>query len=91
MTDQTQHKFAPSIILECFEEEAILIHLDSDQIFKLNATGMFIAQLIDAGHTESEIISAIVEGYDLEPQIAEQEFYEFMELLQSQDLIREMP
>ena len=91
MTDQTRHRFPPDIILECFDQEAILIHMESDQIFKLNATGMFIAQLIELEHTKSEIISAIAEDYGLEIQVAEQEFSEFIELLKSQNLINQIP
>ena len=60
MTDkQQQFTFKENIVMEGFDERALLVDMDSEKIFELNATGARVAELIIEKQSVSEIIAAL--------------------------------
>lgn len=75
---------SPSVVTRKTGNEYILVPVagniaDMDSIYTLNETGAFIWEQIDGKKTIGEIIKAVVEEFDTEPQTAERDVLEFME------------
>lgn len=58
--------------------------------YNLNAIGLEIIQMIKLGKTEEEIIKSITEKYDVEQDIFEKDFYDFLSMLKYYNLIDEI-
>ena len=58
--------------------------------YNLNAIGLEIIQMIELGKTEEEIIKSITEKYDVEQDIFEKDFYDFLSMLKYYNLIDEI-
>ena len=48
--------------------EAVLLHLGTKSYFTLNSTGLLIWQLLEKGHSVSDICQQIEARYDVSPQ-----------------------
>ena len=90
MTDKLQHfTFKEDIIVERFDERALLVDMDTEKIFELNATGARIAELIIEKCSISEIITTINREFEATLQEKELDVLEFMQELLANGLITE--
>jgi hypothetical protein len=61
---------------------------DLDSIYTLNELGTLIWQLIDGKNTVTHIVNAICGVYDIPPEEAEKDAFEFLKSLETGGLIR---
>jgi hypothetical protein len=74
-------RFAPDVVLQVVDEEALLLKLDREQVFALNQTGARIAELIAAGHELPAVTAAVVEEYPDGASEVERAVYSLVETL----------
>jgi hypothetical protein len=55
--------FAPDVVLQMIDGEALVLKLHEERVFSLNQTGARIAQLISRGHALSQIIEVLDQEY----------------------------
>ncbi len=55
--------------------------------FSVNQTGSFIIQKMKEGKCEKDILQALCQEYELDSYTAEKDFYDFISLLNSYQLI----
>lgn len=77
----------PSIVHRNIAGEAILVPIrrnvaDMESIYTLDQLGAFIWELIDGQRTVSDIKAAILNEYDVAPEVAEADLVEFLGQLQ---------
>jgi len=66
---------------------AVLIHLETNQIYELNASGHRIWALVQAGLTSTAICTRIQEEYDVDPSRADCEIEGLLALMERERLI----
>jgi hypothetical protein len=67
---------------------AVLVHLVTNRIFELNATGARIWELIVAQEDRDGIVRSLVEEFDVAPDRARQELTHLIEALQREGLLQ---
>ncbi|MEZ4726587.1 MAG: PqqD family protein [Caldilineaceae bacterium] len=79
---------SPTVVSEVFDDEIIIIHLDSGAYYSLSQSGADIWQLLQSGATLSEITANLAATYALRPAAIESTVQQFVaELAQEQLLI----
>lgn len=73
-----------SIVTRKTGEEYILVPItnnivDMNSVYTLNETGAFIWDLIDGKRNVEEIIAALTDEYEIDPQSAEKDVFSFIE------------
>jgi hypothetical protein len=77
-----------NIIFEHIKEEGFLFNEETEKIFEVNGTGVFIINLILKGvEDKREIINEITNEYEVEKEVASQGFDEFIKKLKELNLI----
>ena len=69
------------------DDSAIIVSLNSEEIYKLNSTGTKIVELVEKGKSVQEIITMLGEIYEIKEAELEKEITELMNELQSAGLI----
>ena len=80
------YSHSSSIVTRKAGDEYVLVPVsnniaDMDRIFTLNETGAFIWELINGKRNVIEIITALVQEYDIDPEKAETDVYSFIDKL----------
>jgi hypothetical protein len=57
----------PDVVYRRLGDEIVLVHLETNRIFALNATGARLWELIEAGHDEVEIRAQLLQTFDVTP------------------------
>lgn len=81
------------VVTRCIAGETILVPVsqqvgDLDSVYTLNPIGSLIWGLIDGRAVAREIVAAVCEAYEVEPEQAEQDTVEFLASLEQAGLIR---
>jgi Coenzyme PQQ synthesis protein D (PqqD) len=71
------------------KDGAVLIHLETNQIYDLNRTGYRIWQLLQEGSDSSAIRNRIQLEFDVDPAVAASELQSLLDRLSSEGLIEE--
>lgn len=61
------------VISRHIDQEAILVNLDTDQIFSLNSTGAHFWELLAAGNSLEEARTVMLDHYEVAPDQLDQE------------------
>lgn len=69
-----------------FDDEAVLLDLETGDYFALNAAGLIIANALLAGQIESDIINRLRTEFDISEAQAETDFEAFCEQLKREGL-----
>ncbi len=81
------YKPTPGLVTEAMGDEAIVLHLERNTCFALNAVGTFIWQRLNAGDTVPQIVQAVETHFDTTPPQAQHDVAEFLTHLADQNLI----
>ncbi len=78
----------PSIVHRNIAGEAILVPIrrnvaDMESIYTLDEVGAFIWELLNGQRTVGDIKAAILDEYDVAPEVAEADLVEFLQQLQA--------
>lgn len=69
------------------EDEAVLVLPRAGQVKVLNEVGALIWQLCDGEHSIAQIVAAVCQEYDIEPEQAEADTLRFLEALAQREMI----
>jgi Mg2+ and Co2+ transporter CorA len=85
--------FAPDVVLQVINGEALILKLQEEEVFSLNETGARVAQLIDEGRSLDAVIDALTDEYATARENIEHEVNDLVQALVSKGLIirRESP
>ena len=72
-----------------FDDESILLNVETGVYFRLNEVGSFIWPLLDGRHRESEIVAAVLDSFQIDEQSARRDFQEFVRQLEKEGLLRQ--
>jgi hypothetical protein len=91
--DEARYERNPEFIFRKIVEELVLVPVrqnvaDMDCIYTVNALGAFIWDKLDGPTTLADLQAAIVEEYDVEPEVAAADLREFMQELESAGAVR---
>jgi hypothetical protein len=64
---------SPDVIFRALDDGGVLVHLNGNQIFELNATAAHIWPLVADGASETAIVSSLVETFDIDAPTAARE------------------
>ncbi len=87
MNPTTPVRFAPDVILQEINGEAIVISLDREVLFALNGPATAIARLLGTGVTIDAAAEAIAAEYGIDPLEARREVDELVDSLRGRGLI----
>ncbi len=72
-TDSTRVRQSPDVVSSRLGDAGVLVHLRTNRIFEVNATGLRIWELIGEGRTLAEIQEVLQGEFDVEPERLRQE------------------
>jgi len=79
--------FAPDVIVQTIDGEALILKLQDEEVFSLNATGARIAQLIGEGQRLDTLIDILSSEYGLSSKDVEREVDSLVQKLLSKGLV----
>ena len=77
----------PDVAWRMVDEECIIIVPETSQATVLNPVGARIWELADGSRAMGQILEQLVNDYDVEPQVAEDDAREFLEHLVKRGLV----
>jgi len=89
MVADTGDRFRPSsdAVVELLDGEIVLVHMKTDRILSLNATGTRIWQLLSAGLEVREIRERLLEEFEVVEQTLKADVDDLLEALRRERLI----
>lgn len=70
-----------------FENESLLLNLQTGKYFRINEVGSLIWEILDGKNSAEDIIQTIVRHFDINEETARQDYLKFIEQLLNDDLI----
>jgi hypothetical protein len=86
MGEQRWH-VSPQVVYQELEGEVVLVHLGTNRIFQLNATGAACWQMIAAGRSRASILDQLERDFSVERNQASSEFDELIQSLAGEQLL----
>lgn len=80
----TQYKISENLALS---DSGFLFKANTGESFTVNETGLLILKNLKEGKSEDEIIDLLTEEYEVEKEMAQRDFDEFLTLLKNFDLV----
>jgi hypothetical protein len=77
----------PDIVARRVENELVLVDLDTNRIYSLNATGARLWELLNEGRTRAQIVTALSEEFDVGDAAVGDEVDRLLESLASESLV----
>ena len=68
-------------------DERVLVHLQSNEMYSLNATGARAWELLSEGHDEESIAATLSDEYDVDRGEAQRELEELLDELERHHLV----
>jgi hypothetical protein len=69
------------VVAAAVHDETLLLDLESGVYYSLNTVGTPIWEQVAQGRTPAEIVAAIVDEYDVPPEVAAQDVQRFLDRL----------
>lgn len=88
MTDHWQKlAFAPDVVVQVINGEALILKLQEEEVFSLNETGARIAQLIGEGRSVDAVVDTLTAEYETSRADIEREVIDLVQALVSKGLV----
>lgn len=86
------HQVAPQVVREVFDDEVIIINMESGNYFSLNNTGAYVWTLIEAGYAVDDIVSRMCDQFEgADASAASASVHELLDQLLKEQLIQPGP
>jgi len=90
---ENRYQKNPDIVSRQIGDESILVPIrrnvaDLESVFTLGGTGVRIWELIDGRQTVGELLARVVEEFDIGPEQAEADLFEYLQSLEEIEGIR---
>jgi len=79
--------FAPDVVLQVIDGEALVLKLRDETVFSLNDTGARIAQLIDGGHSIDDVAEILAQEYGVSKDAVESEVKGLVQVLLTNGIV----
>jgi hypothetical protein len=79
----------PDVVSRRLGDEIVLVHLKTNRIFSLSATGARFWELLSNGRSRSEIEAELLREYDVSPQQVSTEVDWLVRTLEAERLLQE--
>ena len=86
-----RYAFPPDVVLQIIAGDALLLKLDREDVFALNATGAEIAQLLGEGHNLGGVIDALCARFGAGRPAIERDVYALVSELVAKGLLERLP
>jgi hypothetical protein len=80
-------RFAPDVVLQVIDGEALLLKLDDETVFALNRIGARVAEIIQFEAAIAEVVAQLEGEFDADPVEIEQDVLGLVEELASRGLV----
>lgn len=87
MSTTAWHQVAPQVVREVFDDEVIIINMESGNYFSLNSTGAYVWSLIEAGFAVDGIVGRLRDDFEGADSSAAPSVNELLEQLVKEELI----
>ena len=88
MADRWQTlSFAPDVVMQVINGEALILKLHEEDVFSLNETGARVAQLIEQRRSLDEVIDTLTDEYEIAREQIEREVNALVQALVSKGLV----
>jgi hypothetical protein len=88
MADHWQNfSFAPDVVVQVINGEALILKLQEEEVFSLNETGARVAQLIGDGYSLDRVIDTLTSEYATAKADVEREVNDLLQALLSRGLV----
>jgi hypothetical protein len=78
---------SPDVVFRILGDGAVLVHLPSNEVYELNATGSRVWALFEQGLDLEGIVASVVAEFDIDPATARHECARLLTDLQSRGLL----
>lgn len=78
----------PAVASERVGDGAVLVHLETNQIYELNATASRLFELLRSGASRSEIEATVVAEFDVDRAVLSRELDELLAALRARGIVR---
>lgn len=78
----------PDVVHQRVDDEVVLVHLKTNQIFALNETGARFWELLAAGGTREQIEATMGAEFDVAPHVLSAEIDGLLATLAREDMVR---
>ncbi len=83
----TLWRCAPHALAASLEDGVVLLNMETGRYFSLNETGAFIWGLLESAASIEQLVSRIIEAYEVTPEDAERQVRELLAELATERLI----
>ena len=87
----TTIRISDQVLAQEVAGETVLLDLQGEKYFGLDAVGTRIWQLLKEGRSESEMVNILLAEYDVDRETLEQDVHELLERLDAAGLIEITP
>jgi len=77
----------PNVVAQRIGDDVVLVHLRTNRIFELNATGGRVWALLAAGAGPDSIVAALVDEFDIDEVSLRAELAAFLETLRKNGIV----
>ena len=77
----------PNVVARTVGESTVLVHLQTNRIYELNATASSIWELVDSGESESEVVRLLSANFAVSDEVAERDFKALLAELEREDIV----
>jgi hypothetical protein len=79
--------FAPGVVLQIIDGEALLLKLHEEEVFSLNETGARVAELISSGHSVDALVGILAEEYGVGHAVVARDVDALLDALRARGLL----
>ena len=79
------------VVARAVGESAVLVHLQTNRIYELNATGSRIWELVESGASEPEVLQRLSEEFAVSTEVAQRDFKALLADLEREGLLEPAP
>ena len=79
--------FAPDVVVQVINGEALILKLHEEEVFSLNETGARVAQLIELRRSLDEVIDTLTDEYETGREQIERDVNDLVQALVSKGLV----
>jgi hypothetical protein len=87
MRTVADYKVNPNAVARRVEDQIVVVNLETNRIFALNATGARLWELLSEGHGDSEIFARLSREYDVEESELQSEIDRLLQELTAESLV----
>ncbi|HKP74842.1 MAG TPA: PqqD family protein [Longimicrobiaceae bacterium] len=89
MSDETRYTVPGDVLTAHLEGEAVLLHMDTKDYFRLNATAACVWKGLERGLDRQGLVDELCANFEVEPQAAGEELDRLLGELKARHLVAE--